>query len=285
MWKRPEPAGRWLFSLGLVGALAQSLFPNPSSAITFVSVSQGDCTVIQDRGMVVVVDVGGRFEDFDVGGRLALPKLRQLGVRSIDLLVLTHPDLDHVGGLKVFARQMTIRRVAAPQVFATDLEFVGWLRQCGIAPESVHWMKPAESMLLPSGKIDFRYVAGGSSPNEQSLVTTVTLGETVAVLAADIGAETEQALLTDGKIPRADLLKVGHHGSGGSTTIPFLEKVDPKFAIVSCGRRNLYGHPHPLVMGNLKRSGATTYRTDRDGDITFWLKDRRLVPDLSLKKS
>ena len=108
-----------------------------------------------------------------------------------------------------------------------------------------------------------------SRPNDESLVMKISFGKTSALLEGDAEKKTERQLLLEN--PQGDLLKVGHHGSSTSTLPELIAAVHPRFAVISVGARNLYRHPKGEVLDRLEQAGVTTYRTDADGAVTFYL--------------
>lgn len=266
----PRRFGMGLVAVGLVGAVGQSVLPAAGSRVSFVMVGQGDCTVIQEGRFVAVVDTGGKVEGRDVGGRLALPYLRRAGVQKIDLLVLTHPDMDHVGGLGAFLRRYRVGRVAMPGRFASDLVMRSQLRAAGVPPQNVVWLGREASMQV--GTLILKLLPppfGQDYPeNDGSMIVTATWPSASFVLTGDAGSAPEQWLVDEGQ-GRASVLKAGHHGSRSSSSEPFLSAVAPDWSVVSCGRTNRYGHPHPEVLDQLVKYSGNVARTDRDGDVVF----------------
>ena len=117
-------------------------------------------------------------------------------------------------------------------------------------------------------------------PNLQSLVFTVTLGGTTALLEADAERAEERRIVE--QHPEAQLLKVAHHGSAGSTSAELLAAVHPEYAVISAGVRNVYGHPRREVLERLQNDGVKTYRTDMTGAVTFYLDGKAVTPDVPI---
>ena len=146
------------------------------------------------------------------------------------------------------------------------------------------------SVLHPAGS-DIERSAGEEEQNEESVVAEVKFGKTSMLLTGDAGCEAEAKILARGANLRADVLKVGHHGSSSALTESFLRAVHPKIAVISVGRRNQFGHPSRETLVRLKRTHVRTYRTDLDGTLTmetdgetlrvrqsripYWLRARR----------
>lgn len=271
-----------------------------------LDVGQGDALVIRSPlGRWILVDAGPRTESFDAGARTVLPYLRRRGVQDLALMVLTHPDMDHVGGSGAILREFPVGAVLDPgravgsQVFLDALQGarlggVPWrVVQAG---DSVNLDGVALRVLWPPGQEgDRRKGAVSFSPearalaargsNEASVVLEIRFGAFSALLTGDASTEVEEAILPLLLSHRIQLLKVGHHGSVTSTSSELLERGGPDVAVISVGRRNRYGHPHPGVLRKIMDAGAEIYRTDRDGPLVIRARRdgshevRRLTPD------
>lgn len=238
--------------------------------LSFVAIGQGDCVVLQHQGYVVMVDAGGKLPEFDAAQRIGLPELRKLGIEKIDLLILSHPDADHVGGLYAFSRRFPIGRVVASADFRRHEEMLAWLERGRISPDDVAWVDKAAMVKLGSARIDI-FNPGwnpAESANEGSMIVRLAIGRGSALLTGDAGQPVEARLARTGDW-RSQILKAGHHGSQTSTSSRWLREVQAEWVIISCGRGNQYGHPNDGVMDRIASSGARIARTDRDGTIRF----------------
>jgi competence protein ComEC len=211
--------------------------------VTVLDVGQGDAIVVEaPDGRVVVVDAGaGGPWRLDAGERAVAPFLWNRGVLRLHATLTTHDDLDHAGGMAALRR---------------------------LFPVSERWddaARPHElgGVLLTAIAPDLR----GGRRNDRAIMLRVELGLASILLASDVEAAGERALLEAGTPLRATVLKVGHHGGATSSTAPFLAAVQPSVAIVSVGARNPYGHPDARALARLAAVGARVYRTDRDGAI------------------
>lgn len=235
--------------------------------LVFLQVGQGDCALIQDGGYTVMVDAAAASEYIDLGQRLAIPEMRKLGVNRIDMVLLTHPDSDHIGGLPSIARRWPIAVVAAPETFR-DHDALRELQSK--LPKGIEWrwMEPDSSLKFGNTQLSFDFMPAGEEDNVGSLAMLVEMGSSRAVLTGDGTVETEAWLA-----PRVDwsaeVLKAGHHGSRTSTSSEWLEEVRPRFAVISCGRGNRFGHPHSAVTSRIEGAGAKVLRTDWDGTLIF----------------
>ena len=230
--------------------------PDGRLRLTVLDVGQGDAIVLETpNGQVALIDAGsGGPMRLDAGERVVAPFLWNHGVLRLAAAVTTHDDRDHAGGMAAVRRDFAIAETFSPQ--------------------TRHWMGGASILVLSPG----REAAGseGNSPpgqrerrNDDAIVLRIDYGLASFLLASDITASAERELLASGAPLRATVLKVAHHGSRGSSTPGFLERVRPSFAVISVGPRNPYGHPTPDVLARLGAVGARVYRTDRDGAVSF----------------
>jgi competence protein ComEC len=264
--------GGSIFCLGL---LLGSWSPEPTR-ITFLSVGQGDCAVIQAGGRTVLVDVGPTSPHFDTGQRLVLPKLRDLGVEQVDLILLSHPDLDHVGGTPAILRRYPSAKIAMSAQFREDREMLAHLCSWRLSPDRVSWLGPESTGRLGPLTLRLSCPPKGLEANDGSMFVRVGTGAGEVVLTGDAPERVE--LLEGAKGDwSAEVLKAGHHGSRTSSSYPWLREVHPKWVVVSCGRENPYGHPHPAALRRIESTGAQLARTDREGDITFEWRGEHLV--------
>lgn len=217
-----------------------------------------------------MVDVGPRTEDFDAGSRIVAPKLRQMGVNRVDVLFLTHPDSDHIGGLPGLASRVRIDKVAVPFYFRSHPELSKSLHDAGIKEEQILWLD--RPLAGESGSLKFQVqlprFMKSESENEGSPFIRFQWGPCSAVFTGDASQEAEAIEAAEGDW-KGDLLKAGHHGSSTSTSSAWLKEVKPESVIVSCGAGNRYGHPAPDTLERIRASGAKVLRTDRDGDLRF----------------
>jgi competence protein ComEC len=221
--------------------------------VTVLDVGQGDAIVVETPdGRAVVVDAGaGGPWRLDAGERAVAPFLWNRGVLRLHATLTTHADIDHAGGMAALRR---LFRPAETWDDAPGPRAIGGVRFTSMAPG------------IPSGR-----------RNDRALVLRVEFGLASVLLASDVEAAGERALLAAGVPLGATVLKVGHHGAAGSTTAPFLAAVRPTVAIVSVGARNPYGHPDGGTLGRLTAAGARVYRTDRDGAVLVETDGRTLT--------
>lgn len=274
------PKTAWLALAALGCGVAFGLLGrgDEPSDIVFLSVGQGDCTAIRHAGATILVDVGPSTDGFDAGSRIVAPKLRNLGVSRVDLVLLTHPDRDHIGGLAGLARRISIGRVGVSSEFRKHPDLLAALDAARIDPDLVWWIDGDRRVSYGGMSLFIRAPKRieGESDNEGSLFLVARLPGLTAVLSGDAGKETEIEQAGRGDW-RADVLKAGHHGSGGSTSEAWLKEVRPRWVVVSCGLANRFGHPAAAALSRIEAAGARVLRTDLDGDIRFVSREGRVT--------
>ncbi|MGH7477392.1 MAG: DNA internalization-related competence protein ComEC/Rec2, partial [Longimicrobiales bacterium] len=260
---------------------AHSLTRAGQLELHMLDVGQGDAIAIRTPGgRWILVDAGPAGERFDAGRSRVVPFLRRQGVSRLDLLVLTHPDLDHVGGAPAVLRWIGASRVIDPiRPAGRDayLESLAEARRSGtqwLAARAGTRVMLDGAVLeilapLPTGVGAQRHVDGGGAANDYSVVVRLVFGEFDALLMGDAPAAVEAALLGAGQGRRVEVLKVGHHGSATSTSAAWLAATRPQLALIPVGRRNRYGHPNRLVLARLERAGARVLRTDEHGGVSI----------------
>jgi competence protein ComEC len=244
--------------------------------VVFLDVGQGDAVAIRSPGgRWILVDTGPRGLTYDAGARVVLPYLRRRGVARLEALVLTHPDLDHIGGAEAVVQGLDVGYVVDPSQPAGRDAYVDVLEAA--SRNGVPWLEARRdisfaldgvevSVLYPNGPTTLAY--RGTDSNAQSVVLLVRFGEFEALLTGDAPVEVEEAILDD--LPsELEVLKIGHHGSNTSTSPLLLAQTSPELAVISVGARNRYGHPHAEVVSRITESGARVLRTDRSGDIVI----------------
>ena len=276
--------------------------------VTFLDVGKGDAIVLETPGgKCLIVDAGGTLPRGDDRGRTVVaPFLRERKHKRIDLLLLTHPHPDHIGGAKTLIEQFPVvslvdngldstaksykqyREAARKRKVRCVVAARGWCLDCGdgvtlraLAPAK----PPASSAFLAgtSGKNiaqaghTLEWDANGNKEvNNSSIVLRMDYGKTSLLLTGDAEAESEDDMLQTRQPLACDVLKVGHHGSAKSTSARFLQAVKPRYAVISVNADNRNGHPSPQVLERLRRANAQIFRTDENGSITC-LSDGRAL--------
>lgn len=238
----------------------------PGTTLTMLDVGQGDALLFRAGGKTVLVDGGPRPTKL-------MPLLADRGVHRIDLVVLSHVHPDHCGGLPT-----VITRLRVGEVWLSPRRFEGdcaqqLLEACSAAEVPIHLVRDGDTKRI--GPIEVRaFVAGRTFRRAPENNASVVLQIGRVLLTGDIESDAESEIAP--RLGRADVLKVAHHGSRSSTTAPLLDAVRPRLALISCGRHNIFGHPHPSVLESLRARGIRVWRTDRSGTVELELRDGHL---------
>ena len=239
--------------------------------LTAIDVGQGDAMLLQlPSGQSLLVDAGGASGRFDVGDRVVAPALWASGVRRLDWLMVTHADLDHIGGAASVVANFHPREIWDGVPVARNRERQA-LRDLAVAGQ-VSWRQVQRGDELSVGGVELT-VLNPPLPdwerprvrNDDSVVIRVRFGDAEFLLTGDIGDAAERDLSLADDRARIRVLKVAHHGSRTSSSVDFLQAYAPQVAIASAGRSNPFGHPSPEVLDRLDAAGARVFRTDRDG--------------------
>jgi len=258
---------------------------NRELTVTCIDVGQGDAVLISfPNGKTWLVDAGGvpagdTESGVDPGHRNVLSVLRAKAIQSLDVVVMTHPDEDHVQGMLAVARHVPVGHVYwnGFEGSRTEKNVRRMFKQKGTPISTVN-----AGSSTKVGDVDLHVISPPLSPilgtrspeNENSIVLMLTYRSKSVLLTGDVEEAGERLMLSRPEIDirNISLLKVAHHGSDSSSTKDFVRRVHPGTAFISCGRRNRYGHPSADVIQRLERAGAVVYRTDNCGMLA-WVTD------------
>ena len=273
-WVRPARALSVAAAAVWIAALsARSLDECRCLTVSFLDVGQGDAAVLRTpAGQWIVIDGGPRAPGNDAGRRVVVPYLRRHGARGVALMISTHSDADHLGGLPAVVAAFPPRLVIEPgEPLARPLylEFLAAVERAGSrwraarAGDRIDVDGVGIRVLSP----DDAWMAVPVDVNDHGVVALVTYGTTRLLFQADAGIPVEARLA--GTVGPVNLLKVGHHGSRSASSEAWLDELRPPVAVISVGAHNRYGHPAPEVLARLARRGIRVLRTDQRGTITF----------------
>ena len=256
---------------------------NDDLTITVLDVGQGDCILVQaPGGMTMLVDAGGRpgqeAGGWDVGREVVVPALMARGVRKIDVLVMTHPHEDHIGGMAAVLDAVPVGLVLDPML-GSDSDTYEKLLAVIEEREIVHH-RATEGQRLNLGRGIYAEVLNPPDPrlntasdlNDNSVVLRLVYDEVSVLLAADIERTGALRMAKLGPEVASRILKVPHHGSAGPAVREFMDAVSPSLAVISVGEENTFGHPADEMLRELERVGAKIMRTDREGAVTITVR-------------
>lgn len=257
---------------------------NPYTKVSFIDVGQGDSTLIQlahHKGSYLI-DTGGRLSFGTHSSKMksnasytVIPYIKSEGIRRLDAIFLTHADADHMGDIVEVAQQLYPKVIYYPSgceqkpSFRRKMEQLKWCHWQPIeAPKEYRIGELSLNLLWP--------VERGTGDNDHSLVFDAFINQKHFILTGDLGIEGERELMKRYPSLKADILKVGHHGSRHSTSVSWLEQLQPKIGIISCGKHNRFSHPHQEVVHHLQQENVKILRTDDHGQIQFVFWKHRL---------
>lgn len=229
--------------------------------IQYLDVGQADAILIENSGEFLLIDAGNN-ED----GKLIVQYCQEMGITKLKYLVGTHPHEDHIGGMDDVIEVFEIGTIYIPDVITTTKTFTDVLD--AIEAKNMTYTVPKIGEKFSVGDANIRVIYTGTDSkdlNDASIVLKLTFGTNTFLFTGDATEDVEEVILDEDI--QADVLKVAHHGSSYSTSDKFLETVNPKYAILSVGSGNSYGHPHDEVLNKLLKKNIMIHRTDLEGTI------------------
>jgi beta-lactamase superfamily II metal-dependent hydrolase len=234
--------------------------------VHFIDVGQGASQlIIGSSGKTILIDAGNNNQEEEI-----VAYLRKNGIQKIDILVGTHPDADHIGGLDAVIDNFEIGKIYMPKVQSNTKTFEDVLvaiQRKGLkvstakAGVTLDWEPDAKVQMIAP-------VRDYEDDNDMSAVLKLTFGEISFLFMGDAESKSEHDMINSKADLKSDVLLIGHHGSKSSTTEAFLNAVQPSYGVIQVGENN-YGHPAPEILERLNKRGVKVYRNDLHGDIVF----------------
>ena len=248
--------------------------------VTFLDVGQGDCILIHTNNEKLMIDTGPRSDSFDAGARIIVPYLMEKRISSLDMLLLTHEDLDHAGGAGYLLANIPVKVVAIPEVRA-EAELAIWRHSIPPAilysKEKLIGLQAGDYLDFASGlKVKVLAPVDASKENVSNTHSLVLLLDYLGyriLLTGDMDKEEMQELMDRGESWDADFLKVPHHGSKGSFDAQWFDSMAPRAVFITVGP-NRFGHPAQEVLSYWQERGGPIYRTDTQGTIRLIIDKR-----------
>ncbi|HEY4600247.1 MAG TPA: MBL fold metallo-hydrolase [Cerasibacillus sp.] len=257
--------------------------PNSTLTIHYIDVGQADATLFTYDNHAILFDTG------DWKRSDTVEYLERIGVTGLDLIIISHPDADHIGQLPEIINSFNVDEVwmsgneSSSQVFQRSIE--------GILANDINYHEPRTGESFTIGALEVEVVHPqtiSGHVNEESLSVHFTYGEHQFLFTGDADTQAETQMLHTNQNLKANVLHIGHHGSNTSSGQSFLDSVQPEIAIISVGENNSYGHPHPDILNRLENSGIQIYRTDLNGTIQLTTDGKnysiKTVKTISAKK-
>lgn len=287
-------AVRWVSIIGLVFIVAGWLWSprwdwEPGTLrVTFLDVSQGDAAVLElPNGQSVLIDGGAAFEHWDFGRGVVGPFLWDRGIRHLDHVIATHPQIDHIGGLRWVIKNFSVgtfwhNGLGREKLFYENLrqavqqskvrEEVAVEGTSIMKDDSCHFWSLNPPRHIQKPFLHGEPVLGGSELNNLSVVTRLDCQNHSFLFTADAESETLNRLMDVVQSHPVRVVKIPHHGARSSFNLQWIQGIHGELAVVSSGKYNRYGHPVPAVLDAYRKNGMAVYRTDRDGAV--WIKGK-----------
>ena len=256
--------------------------------IKFIDVGQGDCTLLINKGKTLMIDTGGSTDSsYDVGKNVVHKYLLYKGISKIDYLMISHFDADHCQGAIFLLKNMKVNNLIIsiqPENSEFYEEIVSLCKQKNI---NIMYVKKGDKMKIANLNIEVLHPNSNfiteNKLNNNALACKIKYYNFKMLFTGDIEKIAEKQLLDEDL--SADLLKVGHHGSKTSTIQEFLDKVNPKIALIGVGANNKFGHPNSEVIKRLQNKGIKIFRTDLNGEININIyKNSKIDSNVRFKK-
>ena len=245
-------------------------FIDRNNYVYYLDVGQGDSSLIIYNDNVVMNDTGGTSNYNVSSGCIKL--LKSLGYSHIDYLILTHGDFDHMGDSIYLINNYKVKNVVLNNDDFNELE-TNLIKE--LKNKKIKYYQNVEKMPISNNIITILNTEEYDNENDNSNVIYIELNNYKFMFMGDAGVDKEKDILERYNISNIDVLKVGHHGSKTSSSKSFINKINPKYSIISVGKNNRYGHPNKEILNNLDHSKI--YRTDEDGSIMFKIKNNKLT--------
>ena len=263
-------------------AAAEAFQDGSGLEIHYLDVGQGDSTLILCDGHAMLIDAGDNDQ-----GTAVQSYLESQGVTTLDYVIGTHPDADHIGGLDVVLYKFDCKTVIMPdfekdtRTYDDVVQTMKQKRYKNTLPEvgTVYELGSAVfTIVAPNGEY-------GDNANDYSVGILLQHGENRFLFTGDAEEASEADMLENGIDLKADVFKAAHHGSRTANTEEFLQRVEPDYAVISCGEDNSYGHPHGEVMNRLRAMGTSVFRTDEQGTIVAYSDGTQITFNMSPDES
>lgn len=242
--------------------------------VHFIDVGQGDCVLVQARDKNLLIDSGS-----NSSSKKVIHYIKKLKIKKIDYVIATHPHEDHIGAMDSILKNFEIDTFYAPKITSSGKDFTNLVKELTSKNKKISILKagmhikiyPDINLEVLSPKKDTY-----ENINNYSSVIRLNFNEIKFLFTGDSEKDIEEELLQHNINLSSQVLKVGHHGSKTSTSADFLNKVNPIYAIISCGLGNDYGHPDSNVIKLLKEKNIKTFRTDKEGNILLYCDGKTL---------
>ena len=249
---------------------ASTKFDTTQDFIKFMDVGQGDSALIYSNGYSAIIDLGMHSSSNDISTDLA-----NCNIYEIDAILISHLHSDHIGALPNIAKSYKIKNLIMPEIFEDSILAAKSGKETALNKGTAFY-NAVQGLNFNIGEFEITLLSDfsdKSNENNRSVFAMVKIGDIDFLFTGDAEESAEKLLLNENLNIDCDVLKVSHHGSDSSSCQEFLKAVTPEYAVISVGEDNIYSHPHNATIESLKNIGAKTYRTDQNGDVTFYVEN------------
>lgn len=259
---------KFFYIILIIITLLSGCGKNSLLEIHIIDVGQGDSILIKTPNSKTLLIDGGTNES----ERIVKGYLKKHKIKTIDFLIATHPDSDHIGGLDAVVNKFNVKGLYLPEQTITSNSYNDLISACNQKQVPLNYVYKGNNFSIDN-YIDLFVLSPSyiqDDNNLNSIVFKLSFKNKSFLFTGDAESSNESDIINSFNLEDIDFLKVGHHGSKSSTTSEFLDETTPDVAVISCGYKNQYGHPHNTTLKNLKDHNVTTYRTDLSGDIVLY---------------
>lgn len=259
------------------GFQGASATPGGQLETHFIDVGNADCILVRQGAASMLIDAGEKGDADTI-----LEYLRQQGVERLNWVIATHPHADHIGSMARVIREFPVDNFLLaympPSATPTSAVYLSMLQALDEKQVPIRQAQPGDMLSLGEAQVQILApLEQTNDANNMSVVTRVVFGQRRFLFMGDAETPVEQLLLERKTELSADVLKAGHHGSRTATSAAFLKRVEPAYAVLTCGKGNSYGHPHRETLQRLSQSKVPIYRSDIHGHIVFTTDGKELT--------
>ena len=242
--------------------------------LTMFDIGQAECFLIEKGNVTALIDCGNTSQ-----GKNIVDSIKKRGINKIDYIFITHPHEDHMGGMLEIINNLQVGNIILPDINPKKVTTKWYKKIISQLSRENYQIEIAEknkkyNLENVEIKIISAVASKGNNINNYSTVLKVTYGQNSIIMTGDAENVVENELLKTGENIKATILKVGHHGSKMATTEEFIDAVNPKYALISCGVNNTYNHPSQEVIERLNKKNIKTYRTDEQGEVVMRITEK-----------
>ena len=254
--------------------------PHDQLRVAFLDVGQGDAAVLQfPNRNVMLIDAGGKYKYWDNGIQTIIPYLQNQKIRHLRYVVLSHPHNDHLGGMISVLNQITVDTVVTTSYDYRSKAYKAFIKYCALKKIAVRFIENGDQLfadsdcriyvLHPESRFTCSTDQDGSTCNNSSIVLKIVYGKNGLLFTGDAEIKAENSIINYGSLLQSDILKIAHHGSITSSSVAYLNEIQPLCAIISVASKNRFNHPSQITLGRIALRTPRVYQTKENGAVIF----------------